>query len=177
MKFWDRTDAHGHLETRVVQALTITDLGVGFPHAVQVAKIVRHRPPRKTGKHSRETVYVITDLTSREATFDRITKIVRSQWIIENRLHLSATPPSLRTPPRSVPDTAPTTWPTSAASPSTHCEPPAARISRPASARCPTTASVDHWTSSAYPDQHSRRIKRRCNNPGGRPTHGAMVRE
>ncbi|WP_234367286.1 ISAs1 family transposase [Streptomyces pluripotens] len=86
-KFYDRTDAHGRLETRVVQALTITDLGVDFPHAVQVAKIVRHRTQRKTGKRSRETVYVITDLASREASPERIAKIVRSQWIIENRLH------------------------------------------------------------------------------------------
>ncbi|MEV0738035.1 ISAs1 family transposase [Streptomyces sp. NPDC050549] len=86
-KFYDRTDAHGRLETRVVRALTITSLGVGFPHAVQVAKIVRHRTQRKTGKRSRETVYVITDLTSREASPERIAKIVRSQWIIENRLH------------------------------------------------------------------------------------------
>lgn len=42
-KFYDRTAAHGRLETRVVQALTISELGVDFPHAVQVAKTVRHR--------------------------------------------------------------------------------------------------------------------------------------
>ncbi|WP_413751864.1 ISAs1 family transposase [Streptomyces sp. R-74717] len=36
-KFYDRTRAHGRLETRVVQVLTIADLGVDFPHAVQVA--------------------------------------------------------------------------------------------------------------------------------------------
>ncbi|WP_319053613.1 hypothetical protein [Streptomyces europaeiscabiei] len=70
-----------------MQTLTIIDLGVGFPLAVQVAKIVRHRTQRTTGKHSRETVYVITDLTSREASPKRIAKIVRSQWITENRLH------------------------------------------------------------------------------------------
>ncbi|MDK1472404.1 ISAs1 family transposase [Streptomyces sp. 549] len=86
-KFYDRTDAHGRLETRVVQALTITGLGVDFPHATQVAKIVRHRTQRRTGKRSRETVYVITDLTSRQASPERIAKIVRSQWTIENRLH------------------------------------------------------------------------------------------
>ncbi|WP_405542544.1 ISAs1 family transposase [Streptomyces phaeochromogenes] len=86
-KFYDRTDAHGRLETRVVQVLTVSELGVDFPHAVQVAKIVRHRTQRTTGRRSRERVYVITDLTSREASPERIAKIVRSQWIIENRLH------------------------------------------------------------------------------------------
>lgn len=86
-KFYDRTTGHGRLETRVVQALSVTDLGVDFPHAAQVAKIVRHRTCVKTGKRSRETVYGITDLTSRQASPERIAKIVRSQWIIENRLH------------------------------------------------------------------------------------------
>jgi predicted transposase YbfD/YdcC len=86
-KFYDRTAAHGRLETRVVQALTIGDLGVDFPHAVQVAKIVRHRTQRRTGKRSRETVYVITDLTSHRASPERLAEIIRSQWTIENRLH------------------------------------------------------------------------------------------
>jgi predicted transposase YbfD/YdcC len=86
-KFYDRSTGHGRLETRVVQALTITDLGVDFPHAAQAAKIVRHRTSATTGKRTRETVYVITDLTSRQATPERIAKIVRSHWVIENRLH------------------------------------------------------------------------------------------
>ncbi|WP_461092307.1 ISAs1 family transposase, partial [Streptomyces incanus] len=86
-KFYDRSTGHGRLETRVVQALTVTGLGVDFPHAAQVARIVRHRTDTKTGKRSRETVYVITDLTSRQASPERIAKIVRSQWVIENRLH------------------------------------------------------------------------------------------
>ncbi|MFJ8073190.1 ISAs1 family transposase [Streptomyces sp. NPDC096176] len=54
-KFYDRTKGHGRLETRVVQAVTVTDLGVNFPHAAQVAKVVRHRTDTKTGKRSRET--------------------------------------------------------------------------------------------------------------------------
>ncbi|WP_411089136.1 ISAs1 family transposase [Streptomyces sp. 061-3] len=86
-KFYDRATGHGRLETRVVQALTITDLDIDFPHAAQVANIVRHRTQRKTGKRSRETVYVVTDLTSLEASPQRLAKIVHSQWVIENRLH------------------------------------------------------------------------------------------
>ncbi|GGX27864.1 hypothetical protein [Streptomyces lomondensis] len=70
-KFYDRTTGHGRLETRVVQALTVTDLGVDFPHAAQVAKVVRHRTDTKAGKRCRETVYVITDLTSRQASPER----------------------------------------------------------------------------------------------------------
>ncbi|SHN37357.1 Transposase DDE domain-containing protein [Actinacidiphila paucisporea] len=48
---------------------------------------MRHRTSARTGKRTRETVYVITDLTSRQATPERIAKVVRSQWVIENRLH------------------------------------------------------------------------------------------
>ncbi|WP_371674143.1 ISAs1 family transposase [Streptomyces sp. NBC_00289] len=83
-KFYDRTTGHGRKETRVVQALTVTDLGVDFPHAAQA---VRHRTDTKTGKQSRETVYVITDLTSRQASPERIATILRAHWVIENRLH------------------------------------------------------------------------------------------
>ncbi len=71
----------------MIAALTVTDLGVDFPHATQVAKIVRHRTSTTTGKRTRETVYMITDLTSRQATPQRLAHIVRSQWTIENRLH------------------------------------------------------------------------------------------
>lgn len=79
-KFYDRTQGHGRLETRVVQVLTVTDLGIDFPHAAPVAKIVRHRTCVKTGKRTRETVYVLTDLTSSQASPERLAMIVRSQW-------------------------------------------------------------------------------------------------
>uniref|UniRef100_UPI002277E33D ISAs1 family transposase n=1 Tax=Streptomyces triticagri TaxID=2293568 RepID=UPI002277E33D len=55
-KYYDRTTGHGRTEDRVVTALTVTDLGVDFPHAAQVARVVRHRTRTKTGKRSRETV-------------------------------------------------------------------------------------------------------------------------
>jgi predicted transposase YbfD/YdcC len=84
-KFYGRTEGHGRKETRVVQVLTVEDLD--FPHATQVARVVRHRTCLKTGRRSRETVYVITDLSSREASPQRLAKIIRSQWAIENRLH------------------------------------------------------------------------------------------
>ncbi|ANZ21627.1 transposase [Streptomyces noursei ATCC 11455] len=86
-KFYERTTGHGRKDTRVVQVLTVTDLGVNFPHAPQVAKVVRHRTDTKTSKQSQETVYMITDLTSRQASPERIAKILRAHWVIENRLH------------------------------------------------------------------------------------------
>ncbi|MFJ9543260.1 ISAs1 family transposase [Streptomyces sp. NPDC101225] len=84
-KFYDRSQGHGRRETRVVQVLTVDDLD--FPHAAQVAKITRYRTSMRTGKRTRETIYVITDLTSRQASPEKIVRLVRSQWVIENRLH------------------------------------------------------------------------------------------
>ncbi|MFE9139634.1 hypothetical protein [Streptomyces sp. NPDC007355] len=61
----------------MVQALTVDDLG--FPHAAQAARVVRHRTCLTTGKHGRETVYAVTALTSRQASPQRLAKITRSQ--------------------------------------------------------------------------------------------------
>ena len=79
-KFYDRTTGHGRKETRVLAALTAIDLSVDFPHAAQVAKVVRHPTDTRTGKQSRETVYVITDLTSLQASPERIATISRGHW-------------------------------------------------------------------------------------------------
>ncbi|MER5179109.1 ISAs1 family transposase [Streptomyces sp. NPDC002896] len=86
-KFYDRSKGHGGLETRVVQVLTVRRARRRLPQAAQVAKIVRHRTGTNTRKRSREMVCILTDLTSRQASPERLAKIVRSQWTIENRLH------------------------------------------------------------------------------------------
>jgi predicted transposase YbfD/YdcC len=84
-KFYDRTEGHGRRETRVVRVLTADDLD--FPHTTQVARVVRHRTCLTTGRRSRETVHISTDLTSQQAPPQRLAKIIRSRWVIENRLH------------------------------------------------------------------------------------------
>lgn len=84
---YDREIGHGRRETRVTRALTVTELGLNFPHAVQAVRILRHRTDLKTGTVSRQTVYAITDLTSYQASPQRLGQLARSQWTIENRLH------------------------------------------------------------------------------------------
>ncbi|MFD5513725.1 ISAs1 family transposase [Streptomyces sp. NPDC127051] len=83
---YDREVSHGHRETRVTRALTVT--GLDFPHAVQAMRVLRHGTGLKTGKCSRQTVYAITDLTSQQAPPQRLGRLARSQRTIENRLHL-----------------------------------------------------------------------------------------
>ncbi|MGH8919353.1 MAG: ISAs1 family transposase [Actinomycetes bacterium] len=84
---YDREAGHGRKETRATRCLTVTGLGLDFPHAVQAARILRHRTDLKSGKVTRQTVYALTDLTAREASPLRIGRLARSQWVIENRLH------------------------------------------------------------------------------------------
>ncbi|WP_327710584.1 ISAs1 family transposase [Streptomyces sp. NBC_00464] len=86
-RHYQRGRGHGRRETRAVRALTITDLGLDFPHAVQAARITRYRTDIKTGRLSRQTVYVLTDLTHQQASPQRIGELARAQWTIENRLH------------------------------------------------------------------------------------------
>ncbi|WP_241002973.1 ISAs1 family transposase [Streptomyces sp. CB01881] len=84
---YDREIGHGRRETRVTRALTVTGLGLEFPHAAQAVRILRHRTDLATGTVSRQTVYAITDLTSQQASPQRLGQLARSQWTIENRLH------------------------------------------------------------------------------------------
>jgi len=84
---YDREIGHGRRETRVTRALTVTDLGLDFPYADQAVRILRYRTDLTTGTVSRQTVYAITDLTSHQASPQRLGRLARSQWTIENRLH------------------------------------------------------------------------------------------
>jgi predicted transposase YbfD/YdcC len=82
-----RDKSHGHSETRTVRALTLTDLDPNFPHLTQAARIHRRRRVETTGKISRETVHVITDLTSRQASPAKIGQLLRGHRATEKREH------------------------------------------------------------------------------------------
>ena len=59
---------------------------MGFPHAVQLARIDRIRQLRG-GKQEVETVWIITSLTSSEADAARLLELARLYWSIENGTH------------------------------------------------------------------------------------------
>ncbi|MCX5215846.1 ISAs1 family transposase [Kitasatospora sp. NBC_00240] len=86
-RHYQRGSGHGRRETRVTRMLTVTDLGLDFPYAVQAAKITRYRTDLKSGKRTRQTVYALTNLSHLQASPKRIGELARSQWTIENRLH------------------------------------------------------------------------------------------
>ena len=56
-----------------------------FPFAKQVARVAR--TGYAAGTAQRETVHLITSLSRRSASPERLLEINRGHWVIENRLH------------------------------------------------------------------------------------------
>jgi hypothetical protein len=125
-------------------------LGRDFPHVVQAAKILRHRTDLKTGKATRHTVHVITDMTAREVSPQLIGRLARSQRGIEAVHHVRDTT-FAEDASRSGPDTARKTWPRFETSRSTPCGTPATTAPLPDCRRPPTRRSPTRWTCSRRP--------------------------
>jgi predicted transposase YbfD/YdcC len=83
-----RETGHGRIETRALKAAHVDRLGVGFPHARQAVKLTRWRQASRTGKVQRETVYVVTSLTSAQAGPEDLARLVREHWTVEVEHHI-----------------------------------------------------------------------------------------
>jgi hypothetical protein len=59
---------------------------MGFPHALQVARLDRIRE-LKGGRQEVETVWIVTSLDSTEASATRLLELARQYWCIENGTH------------------------------------------------------------------------------------------
>jgi hypothetical protein len=59
---------------------------MGFPHAVQLARVDRIRE-LKGGQQEVETVWVITSLSAEQADAARLLELTRQYWSIENGTH------------------------------------------------------------------------------------------
>lgn len=83
-----RDRGHGRRETRTVKAVTVsTPGGILFPHAHQAVRITRTRTTCTTGKTSRETAYLTISLPAADARPADLQDWIRSEWLIENRVH------------------------------------------------------------------------------------------
>ena len=83
-----RETGHGRIETRALKAVHVDRLGVNFPHVQQAVKLTRWRQDARTGKIARETVYVITSLTSAQANPEDLARLVREHWSVEVEHHV-----------------------------------------------------------------------------------------
>ena len=77
---------HGRIEWRGIQVLAVTPEQMGFPHALQLARIDRIRE-LKGGQQEVETVWIITSLRTDQADATRLLELVRLYWSIENSTH------------------------------------------------------------------------------------------
>ncbi len=89
--------AHGRLERRELWALSdpvwnqqVGELGThgqSWPAVQQLWRLVRRRVDGHTGEISEEVTFGISSLPPTRADADRLLRMLRSYWRIENRLH------------------------------------------------------------------------------------------
>lgn len=78
---------HGRIETRSIWCSKALNEYIDFPHVGQVFVIERHVVHKKSGDASCEVAYGVTSRTMEQATPQRILKVNRDHWTIENRCH------------------------------------------------------------------------------------------
>jgi len=83
-----REMGHGRVETRSLKAVHVDQLRVDFPHVKQAVKVTRWRQDTRTGKISRETVYVVTSLSWAQATPAALATLIRDHWGVEVHHHI-----------------------------------------------------------------------------------------
>jgi predicted transposase YbfD/YdcC len=78
---------HGRLETRKIWISTELNGYLDFPYVGQAFVIERHVTEKKTGEYSVEIAYGLTSRPPQQAHPQRVLKVNRGQWSIENSCH------------------------------------------------------------------------------------------
>lgn len=78
---------HGRLEERTLTVSSLLNEYLDWPAVAQVFKLERRFTNLATGEVEQEVRYGLTSLSRSMATPERLMKIVRSEWGIENGLH------------------------------------------------------------------------------------------
>jgi predicted transposase YbfD/YdcC len=78
---------HGRIEIRKIWTTCELNGYLDFPHVGQAFAIEREFTDKKTGKESHYIAYGITSRTKNEADAERILKVNRGHWTIENSCH------------------------------------------------------------------------------------------
>jgi hypothetical protein len=74
---------HGRVESRAIQTSRALNDSLDFPHVGQVFVIERQRINKKTGKHSIEIAYGLTNHSRESASPERLLAFKRDHWGIE----------------------------------------------------------------------------------------------
>ena len=78
---------HGRIESRKIWTTTELNDYLEFPRVGQAFVIERHCTEKKTGATSLEIAYGLTSRTPAQASPQRVLKVNRGQWSIENSCH------------------------------------------------------------------------------------------
>jgi len=78
---------HGRIETRQIWTTTELNSYLDFPHVGQAFVIERHVIEKKTGTTSCEIAYGLTSRTPAQASPQRVLRVNRGHWVIENSCH------------------------------------------------------------------------------------------
>lgn len=78
---------HGRIETRKIWTTTELNGYLDFPPVGQAFVVERHATGKKTGLHSCETAYGITSRPPEQADPQRVLRVNRGHWTIENSRH------------------------------------------------------------------------------------------
>jgi predicted transposase YbfD/YdcC len=82
-----RDTGHGRYEWRLLETSTWLNDCLDWPGLAQVMRRRCRRTQLKSGQVSDETTYFITSLTSQQADAERLAKLIREHWTIENKVH------------------------------------------------------------------------------------------
>ncbi len=82
----ERDKGHGRIETRTIRTSTLLNDYLDFPHTGQVFRIERTTTDLKGDHKSHDVAYGITSLTADEADPQRLLRLARGHWHIENSL-------------------------------------------------------------------------------------------
>jgi predicted transposase YbfD/YdcC len=79
--------AHGRIEQRAVTVRALLPDDCDWPGARQVFRVERRRVRTAPGRLSTEVSYGVTSLSAQQATPQRLLRLLRGHWHIENRTH------------------------------------------------------------------------------------------
>ena len=83
----DTPPDHGRIETRKIWTTPELNGYLDFPHVGQAFVVERHSIEKKTGIRSCEIAYGITSRSPEQADPQRVLKVNRGHWTIENSCH------------------------------------------------------------------------------------------
>jgi predicted transposase YbfD/YdcC len=78
---------HGRIETRKIWTTTELNDYIDFPHVGQAFVVERHCIEKKSGASSLDIAYGITSRPPEQADPQRVLKVNRGHWVIENSCH------------------------------------------------------------------------------------------